>query len=42
MAKDLGGQPAVSYVLNGKRKLAREQIARLSRRFGVSEASFYP
>lgn len=42
LAKDLGGQPAVSYVLNGKRKLTREQITRLSRRFGVSEATFYP
>lgn len=42
LAKDLGGQPAVSYVLNGKRKLTREQIRRLSKRFHVSEASFYP
>lgn len=42
LAKDLGGQPAVSYVLNGKRKLTREQIARLAHRFHVSEATFYP
>lgn len=42
LAKELGGQPAVSYILNGKRKLTREQIARLSRRFHVSEATFYP
>lgn len=42
LAKDLGGQPAVSYVLNDKRKLTREQIKRLSKRFHVSEASFYP
>lgn len=42
LAKDLGGQPAVSYVLNCKRKLTREQIKRLSRRFHISEASFYP
>ena len=41
LAKDLGGQPAVSYVLNGRRKLTREQIARLAARFHVSEASFY-
>lgn len=42
LAKDLGGQPAVSYVLNGKRKLTREQITRLAHRFHVSEATFYP
>lgn len=42
LAKDFGGQSAVSYILNGKRKLTREQITRLSRRFHVSEASFYP
>jgi HTH-type transcriptional regulator/antitoxin HigA len=42
LAKDLGGQPAVSYVLNGQRKLTRDQITRLSRRFHCSEASFYP
>jgi HTH-type transcriptional regulator/antitoxin HigA len=42
LADDLGGQSAVSYVLTGKRELTREQIKRLSGRFGVSEASFYP
>lgn len=42
LAGELGGQPAVSYVLNGKRELTREQIARLARRFHVSEATFYP
>lgn len=42
LAKELGGQPAVSYVLNGRRKLTREQISRLSRRFHVAEATFYP
>ncbi|MBI4677053.1 MAG: helix-turn-helix domain-containing protein [Elusimicrobia bacterium] len=42
LAEELGGQPAVSYVLNGRRKLTREQIVRLARRFGVSEATFYP
>ncbi len=42
LAKDLGGQPAVSYVLNGKRKLTREQISRLARRFHVAETTFYP
>jgi antitoxin component HigA of HigAB toxin-antitoxin module len=38
----VGAQPAVSYVLTGKRKLTREQIAKLARRFHVSEATFYP
>lgn len=42
IAEELGGQPAVSYVLNGKRQLTREQIARLARRFHCSEATFYP
>lgn len=42
LAKELGGQPAVSYVLNGKRKLTREHISRLARRFHVTEATFYP
>jgi HTH-type transcriptional regulator/antitoxin HigA len=42
LAKELGGQPVVSCVLNGKRRLTRDQIKRLSLRFGVSEASFYP
>jgi len=42
LAKELGGQPVVSDVLRGKRKLTREHIERLSRRFGVSPATFYP
>ncbi|OGR59405.1 MAG: hypothetical protein A2X36_12680 [Elusimicrobia bacterium GWA2_69_24] len=42
LAKELGGQPVVSYILNGKRRLTRDQIKRLSSRFHVSEASFYP
>ena len=42
LAKELGGQPVVSCILNGKRRLTRDQIKRLSLRFGVSEASFYP
>ncbi|MBI5211325.1 MAG: transcriptional regulator [Elusimicrobia bacterium] len=42
LAKELGGQPVVSCILNGKRRLTRDQVKRLSRRFGVSEASFYP
>lgn len=42
LAKDLGGQPVVSDVLHGKRKLTREHIERLGKRFGVSPATFYP
>lgn len=41
LAADMGGQPAVSNVLNGKRKLNFGQIAKLSRRFHVSPATFY-
>lgn len=41
LAKDLGGQPVVSEVLRGKRRLSREHIERLSRRFGVAPATFY-
>lgn len=42
LAKELGGQPVVSEVINGRRKLTREHIERLSRRFAVSPATFYP
>jgi len=42
LAKDLGGQPVVSEVLRGKRKLTREHIERLSKRFNVTPATFYP
>lgn len=42
LAKDLGGQPVVSDILRGKRKLTREHIERLSKRFGVTPATFYP
>jgi antitoxin component HigA of HigAB toxin-antitoxin module len=41
LAKDLGGQPVVSDVLRGKRRLSREHIERLGRRFGVAPATFY-
>lgn len=41
LAKDLGGQPVVSDILRGKRRLSREHIERLSRRFGVAPATFY-
>ena len=42
LAAELGGQPVVSNVLRGKRKLTREHIERLGKRFGVSPATFYP
>ncbi len=42
LAKDMGGQPVVSAVLRGKRKLTREHIERLSRHFHMSPAVFYP
>lgn len=42
LANDVGGQSVVSDVLRGKRKLSREQIERLSRRFHISPATFYP
>ena len=41
LARELGGQPVVSDVLRGERKLTREHIERLSRRFGLSPAAFY-
>lgn len=42
LAADLGGQPVVSDILQGKRKLTREHIERLSRRFGITPATFFP
>ncbi|TPW21788.1 MAG: transcriptional regulator [Elusimicrobia bacterium] len=42
LAADLGGQSVVSDLLNGKRMLNVEQISRLSARFGISPASFFP
>jgi len=42
LAEDLGGQPVVSDILRGKRKLTREHIERLSERFHISPSSFYP
>ena len=42
LAKALGGQPVVSQILRGKRRLTREHIERLSKRFGVTPATFYP
>src|SRR3989338_6838257 len=42
LASDLGGQPVVSDIVRGKRKLTREHIERLSKRFGISPATFFP
>ena len=41
-AKELGGQPVVSDIVHGKRKLSRDHIEKLSKRFHVSPAAFYP
>jgi len=38
---ELGSESTVSLVLSGKRKLNRDHIARLSRRFNVSPAVFF-
>ena len=41
IAEDVGGQPVVSEILNGKRKLTREHIEKLSKRFGIAPAAFF-
>ena len=41
LAADFGGQSVVSDILRGKRKLTREHIERLSKRFNVSPATFF-
>ncbi len=41
IAAELGSESTVSLVLSGKRKLNREHIARLSKRFNVSPAVFF-
>jgi HTH-type transcriptional regulator/antitoxin HigA len=42
IARDLGGESVVSEVLSGKRKLNTTQIERISKRFHVSPAVFFP
>lgn len=42
IASDVGGQPVVSDILRGKRKLTRDHIERLSKRFKVLPATFFP
>ncbi len=39
---ELGSEATVSLVLSGKRSLTRNHIAKLSRRFRVSPAVFFP
>jgi HTH-type transcriptional regulator/antitoxin HigA len=41
VAPELGSESTVSLVLSGKRKLNRDHIERLSRRFNVSPAVFF-
>lgn len=41
LEKELGGQSVVSSILNGKRRLNVRQIARLSKRFNLSPATFF-
>jgi antitoxin component HigA of HigAB toxin-antitoxin module len=40
LAKDLGGQPVVSGILNGKRLINARQALALAKRFGISAAAF--
>lgn len=42
IASNVGGQPVVSDILHGKRKLTRGHIERLAKRFGVRPATFFP
>jgi HTH-type transcriptional regulator/antitoxin HigA len=41
LARDLGGQPNVSAILSGKRKLNAKQMEALAKRFNVSPAVFF-
>ena len=41
LGKDLGGQPNLSTILAGKRKLNARQIETLAKRFSVSPAVFF-
>jgi len=42
IARELGSESTVSLVLAGARRLTRDHIERLSRRFHVSPAVFFP
>ncbi|MBI4404130.1 MAG: helix-turn-helix domain-containing protein, partial [Deltaproteobacteria bacterium] len=41
LQKELGGQPNVSAILKGKRKLNARQIQALAKRFNVSPSVFF-
>jgi len=40
LGAELGGQPVVSAILNGKRSINARQASALASRFGVSPAAF--
>ena len=40
LAQELGGQPVVSAILNGRRRINARQASELAARFGVSPALF--
>lgn len=42
LAGELGGQSVVSEILRGKRKLTRDHIEKLGRRFSIPVVSFFP
>ena len=42
LASDLGGESVVSEILSGKRRLNAAQIEKMSKRFHVSPAVFFP
>lgn len=42
IASEVGGQPVVSDILHGKRKLTRDHIERLAKRFDIRPATFFP
>ena len=41
LQEEIGKQPYVSDILNGKKELTAQQIQKLSKRFGVSPAVFF-
>ncbi len=41
IAEEVGGQSVVSDILNGKRKLTRDHIEKLSQRFKITPATFF-
>lgn len=41
LVSELGSQTTVSLILRGKRKMTREQIEKISKRFHISPAVFF-